>query len=106
MKEYNKLVRDKIPNIITSSGKKGVTKTLNDEEFTYQLKLKLIEESREIIAANTKDEMIEALADLYEVLEAILAIEKIDFNEVQKKRKIKNEEKGAFKDKVFLIHVK
>ena len=47
MRTYNKLVRDKIPEIIEGNGEKPVTRILNDEEYLKELNTKLQEEVNE-----------------------------------------------------------
>lgn len=103
---YNKLVRDKIPEIIQEDGKTCTTKTLSKEEYRTELKRKLIEESKELLETKTQDEMIEELADIYEVIEAILFEDKVDIKDIQDKRICKNMRKGAFEQKVYLQEVK
>lgn len=105
IKVYNKLVRDEIPRIIIESGKVCNSKVLSSEEYTLELRKKMIEEAKELVDCETKDEAIEELADIYELIEAILKNEKIDWLEVQKKRIQKNIKKGAFEDRQFLISV-
>lgn len=103
---HNKLVRDKIPEIINETGKSCTTKILNSEEYKLELKRKLVEESKELLDAKSHDEMIEELADIYEVIEGILFDEKIDIKEIQDKRVCKNIHKGAFEQKIYLQEVK
>ena len=67
MKTYNKLVRDKIPEIIEKDNKKCEIKILNDEEYKKALSLKLVEEANEFLESNNIDE----LADVLEVIDAI-----------------------------------
>ena len=67
MPVYNKLVRDKIPDIIEKSGKKAITTVLNDEEYLTELDRKLNEERTEY----QQDKSIEELADMLEVIYAI-----------------------------------
>lgn len=103
---YNKLVRDNIPEIIKNDGKDCTTKILTTEEYRLELKRKLVEESTELLEARTNEDMIEELADIYEVIEAILFDGKFDIQDIQDKRVYKNIRKGAFEDKVYLKEVK
>lgn len=64
---HNKLVRDKIPEIIEKSGKKAITRTLTQEEYLSELDRKLNEECEEYQA----DKSLEELADMLEVMYAI-----------------------------------
>lgn len=98
MKEYNKLVRDNIPEIMKQNGSIPVTRILNDEEFLKELDKKLLEEVNEYLI----DQNVEELADIYEVFLAILKARKIDFNELEEVRKTKVLKRGSFEDKVFL----
>lgn len=67
MKVYNKLVRDKIPEIIEADGKTCKTKILSDEEYIAALETKLNEE----VAEYQADKNLEEMADVLEVLQAI-----------------------------------
>lgn len=99
---YNKLVRDKIPeNINSIKGKKSNYKILNDKEYLQELDKKIFEEAHEFI----EEHSIEELADLMEVIFAIMKDRNISLEEVEKARQIKNSKKGAFNDKVYLIDV-
>jgi predicted house-cleaning noncanonical NTP pyrophosphatase (MazG superfamily) len=102
---YNKLVRDKIPEIIQKEGKNCTTKTLSNKEYKVELKRKLVEESTELLKTKTNEEMLEELADIYEVIEAILFEEKFDIKDIQEKRVCKNMQKGAFETKTYLQEV-
>ena len=68
---YNKLVRDKIPNIIKNNGGKPYTRILSNEEYIENLKKKLIEECNEVISAKTKEDILEELADTFEVVRSL-----------------------------------
>lgn len=98
MKEYNKLVRDNIPETMKQNGSIPVTRILNNEEFLEELDKKLLEEVNEYLI----DQNIEELADIYEVFLVILKARKIDFNELEEVRKTKVLKRGAFEDKIFL----
>ena len=102
MKIYNKLVRDKIPEIIASDGGKTcVTKIMNDDEYLQALNAKLQEELKEYLESGE----IEELADLEEVLRAILDAKQVTYENFEKIRKSKVEKRGAFKKKIFLESV-
>lgn len=102
MKIYNKLVRDKIPEIIMQNdGKECHTKVLNDTEYLEALNTKLQEELKEYLESGA----VEELADLEEVLRAILDAKKVSFAEFENIRQSKVNKRGAFKNKIFLESV-
>lgn len=102
MKTYNKLVRDKIPEIIKNNGANAVnTKILNDEEYLKALNTKLIEELNEYLSSGE----IEELADLEEVLRAILDAKNTSYSDFEEIRINKVNKRGAFKNKIFLESV-
>ena len=102
MKTYNKLVRDKIPEIIKSNGANKVNiKILNDEEYLSALNTKLEEELKEYLSSGD----IEELADLEEVLRAILDTKQTTYSDFEKIRQSKADKRGAFKNKIFLESV-
>ena len=102
MPVYNKLVRDKIPEIIENSGKKAITTVLNDEEYLTELDRKLNEERTEY----QQDKSIEELADMLEVIYAITVARGYSVDELEKARREKAEKCGGFNDKIFLREVK
>ena len=99
MKVYNKLVRDKIPEIIESKNEKCTTKVLNDQDYLKELNIKLQEEVKEYLESGE----IEELADIEEVLRAILDFKKVPFADFEVLRIKKAVKRGAFKNKIFLI---
>ncbi|UTE78479.1 nucleoside triphosphate pyrophosphohydrolase [Rossellomorea sp. KS-H15a] len=105
MPTYNKLVRDKIPQIIESKGKEFSTKILNDKDYIKYLKEKAYEELDEYCEAETDGEAVEELADLLEVVRALSKQHGSTIEEVEKVRKVKAEKRGRFQKKVFLIKV-
>lgn len=100
--KYNKLVRDKIPNIIKNNGEIPITHIASDEEYWAKLREKLKEEVDEFLEENNKDE----LADILEVIDAICDFKKIDKTELEKVRKLKKEKRGGFKEKIILDETK
>ena len=102
MKVYNKLVRDKIPEIIAcDNGKNCKIRIMEDGEYLEKLNTKLQEELKEYLESGE----IEELADLEEVLRAILDIKNVSYEEFEKIRNKKVEKRGAFKKKIFLESV-
>jgi predicted house-cleaning noncanonical NTP pyrophosphatase (MazG superfamily) len=104
MKKYEKLVRDRIPEIIQRAGKTPVWRELRDEEFRRALKAKALEEAQELFDA-ADDELLSELADLEEVVEAILTAYGSSREELEAAREKKNEERGAFTRRLFLESV-
>ena len=97
--KFNKLVRDKIPQIIEKTeGQSCKTKVLNDKEYLIELKKKLQEELNEFLESDE----IEELADLEEVLRAILDCKCVSYEEFEKVRLEKVNKRGAFKDRIYL----
>ncbi len=101
MPSYNKLVRDRIPEIIENSGKTAYTHILNNDEYILELDRKLNEECAEYQA----DKSIEELADILEVMYAIVEARGYSVSELEKIRKEKAEKRGWFKNRIFLEKV-
>jgi predicted house-cleaning noncanonical NTP pyrophosphatase (MazG superfamily) len=97
MPTYNKLVRDKIPQIIESKGKKFSTNILNDEDYIKYLKEKAYEELDEYCTATTDGEAVEELADLLEVVRALSKQHGSTIEEVEEVRKDKAGSVGDFR---------
>ncbi|WP_067726902.1 nucleoside triphosphate pyrophosphohydrolase [Oceanobacillus damuensis] len=105
MPTYNKLVRDRIPEIIKNSGKDLKTETLNQDRYILELKKKLFEEVEEYQAAATEDDALEEMADVLELVHALVHVHGSSMEEVEKIRAEKAEKRGGFDEKVFLIEV-
>ena len=101
MPTHNKLVRDKIPEIIKKAGKKAYTHILSEEEYITELDKKLNEECAEYQA----DKNIEELADMLEVMYAIAEARGWSVSELEAVRREKAEKRGAFERRIFLERV-
>lgn len=101
MKVYNKLVRDRIPEIIEKNGQKCRTRTLDEAEYAMELRKKL----REEVAEYEKDGGLEELADIMEVVRALSHAEGGNPDELEKFRMKKAGERGAFEERIFLESV-
>lgn len=97
---YNKLVRDKIPEIIASKNKKYNIKYLKDDELKDALNNKLLEEVNEFIES---DHDIEEMADIFEVIGAILDLNNWTYDMVGQVQLDKVKARGAFEKGIFLI---
>ncbi len=101
MKIYNKLVRDRIPEIIEADGKKANLETMNDADYLVALNSKLQEELNEY----NEDNDINELADLIEVAYAIIEHKGMSIEEFEQIRLRKQAERGGFAQKLFLLSV-
>lgn len=99
--QYNKLVRDYIPEIIEAAGKSCTTETLSEEMYLHMLDEKLDEELAEYHA----DQNIEELADLLEVIRAVVVARGYTLDEVEQVRAKKAAERGGFRKKILLREV-
>ena len=114
--EYNKLVRDKIPEIIESNNEEAIYRYLSDNEFKEYLKemnqyeqvtgLKLSEELNEILSSKNNIETLEEVADLLEVIKFYLKVHNYTLEDALNMCEIKNEKKGSFNKKILLIKTK
>lgn len=98
IKVYNKLVRDNIPAIIEKNGGQPKTRLLDNEEYYKELNIKLKEETTEYLESYN----IEELADIEEVIRAILDFKGTSYEEFESLRLKKQEKRGAFRNRVFL----
>ena len=96
--KYNKLVRDRIPEIIRKKGDAAITHIADEAEYWQKLKEKLLEEVQEF----QKDSNVEELADILEIIDAIIDFKKFDREEVQRVKSKKAEERGVFKERIIL----
>ena len=101
IKTYNKLVRDRIPEIIQAKGDKCKIEILSDEEYLKLIDAKLDEE----LAEYHKDQNIEELADLLEVVHAAAIARGYTLEQLEAIRAKKAEERGGFEKKILLINV-
>lgn len=104
--KYNKLVRDKIPEIIESNNEEVIYRYLSDNEFKEYLKLKLSEELNEILSSKNNIETLEEVADLLEVIKFYLKVHNYTLEDALNMCEIKNEKKGSFNKKILLIKTK
>ncbi len=99
--KYNKLVRDKIPEIIENDNKTCSTRILDEAEYLQMIDAKLDEE----LAEYHRDQNLEELADLLEVVYAAAKARGYSIEELESLRHEKAEKRGAFEQRIFLESV-
>ena len=101
-RKYNKLVRDRIPEIIEASGRICATEILSDEDYLLMVDTKQDEELAEYHA----DQNIEELADLMEVIRACVMARGYTVEELERVRAEKAAKRGGFEKKILLKEVR
>jgi len=101
-KEYHKLVRDKIPEIIQQSGLKCETLTLSESEYRQALRQKVVEEAQEVAVAD-EENIITELADIYEVIDAIMETYGINRELIIAEQMRRRNERGGFQKRIKLL---
>lgn len=104
--KFDKLIRDKILEMMHSTDCIVHNKKLEGAELIAALKNKLLEEAHEVAASKSVEELKEELADLMEVVSAILPAHKLDPTEIEKIRKAKNLQKGGFMQEIYVSSIK
>ena len=100
--KVDKLIRDKVSEIFNiEQGSSLICRILNDNEYQAALKKKLIEEAIEVENTVTREELIEELADVMEVLDTIFDVYELSLDDVRIKQKQKKQQRGGFKEKLY-----
>lgn len=102
---YNKLVRDRIPEIIEGNGEKPVIRILDEVEYKTELETKLNEEYHEVLGTTTSEDRIEELADMVEIISALATLEGKTLDDVVEVAKQKSLKRGGFEKRIFLERV-
>ena len=96
--KYNKLVRDKIPEILKQKGLNPLIHTANEIEYYSKLKDKLKEEVNEFLINSNEEELV----DILEVIDSICRFKNINKENLEKLKKKKLEERGSFNKRIIL----
>ena len=99
--KYNKLVRDKISEIIKQEGKTPIIRIADEEEYVLKLREKLHEEADEVAESHE----VEELVDIMEVIYALAEQKGISYEELEKIRQRKANKKGRFAKRIILEEV-
>ena len=102
---YNKLVRDKIPDIIKKNKQKPVTRIADPDEFSNALKEKILEEAQELVKASSDNQELEELIDILEAVNAYMKVKKVSVDSAERMRKHKLRKRGGFKKAIILEEV-
>jgi predicted house-cleaning noncanonical NTP pyrophosphatase (MazG superfamily) len=100
--EYGKLIRDRIPEIIRQDGRRYSIEEMSEEEYVQALKDKLVEEAQEAARAKP-EELIKELADLYEVMDSLMATRGIDREAVLAEQGNRRQSRGGFNQRLRLL---
>lgn len=100
--EHDKLVRDRIPEIIRTSGNQCKTTTLSNSDYIEALREKLVEEAEEVAIAKP-EELPQELADVMEVMDALMTAAGIEPEKVREIQRDKRLKRGGFDNKIKLL---
>ncbi len=95
---YNKLVRDNIPDIIRAKGESPTFHVATAQEYWDKLKEKLLEECKEFLANENESE----IADIFEVLDAIVAYKRFVRADIEELKSTKARQRGKFEKRIIL----
>lgn len=102
-REFNKLVRDKIPQNIMSGGENVHVKEIRGEELRKALLTKLVEESYEALDAYDLDSLLDELADVSEVIDGVIKNLGVELSEIESRKTRKRNKAGGFCNGIVLL---
>jgi predicted house-cleaning noncanonical NTP pyrophosphatase (MazG superfamily) len=100
-KAYDKLVRDRIPQIIQASGKNACIRKADEAEYKHLLRQKLLEEINEFMESGSSEELAEILV----VVAALGQTEGLSFSDLMKIAEEKRKDRGGFEKRLILPSV-
>ena len=95
---YNKLVRDKIPDIIRKSGREPRVRVAKDAELDYLMRQKIVEEATELLDSGS----VEEIADILEIIDALVSLRGLRRDDLETLRKKKIDARGGFNQGLIL----
>lgn len=103
--KIDQLIRDKLPEIMRSKGILVYERSIEREEFIQRLREKLLIEADEVLHAKSKEDLVEELADVMEVIRALTGAAGIEMDEVEEKRLKKLHARGGFDARLYNPYV-
>lgn len=103
--EFNKLIRSKLPSRMIQEGVVIKSKKLDDQEYLFYLKQKLLEEASEVVDTETPSDLTRELADVLEVIFAIAAANNISLETIENERLKKLEINGKFAKEHYVHYI-
>jgi len=100
--KFDKLIRDNLVDRLRAMGITVFDRVMDLDEYTKRLKDKLLEEAHELCSAKSPKELTEEFADLMEVIATLALHHKISLNSIEKCRKQKKDDKGGFKNRIYV----
>ena len=98
---HNKLVRDRIPEIIEADGGRPIVRLLDEDDYRAALLTKLGEEAAEYQADGHPLELV----DILEVVYALAAVHGLSIEQIEEQRRAKRAERGGFERRLLLESV-
>ena len=99
---YDKLIRDRIPEIMDRDGVRYEVDEMEGDAYREALAAKVVEEAEELRAASAREDVVKELADVLEVLEAVMRVDGIDVGEVRTVQAARREARGGFERRLRL----
>ncbi len=103
--KVDKLIRDYMPEVMHSQGVEVTARIMEQDEYMQRLKDKLLEEASEVVEAQTSAEYIEEIADLIEVIQALVNATGLSNEQIELRRLSKQQERGGFGKRIYGAYV-
>jgi predicted house-cleaning noncanonical NTP pyrophosphatase (MazG superfamily) len=100
-----KLVRDRIPELLEAEGKRPEVRTLDESEFLVALRQRVRDEAEELLGVWSEDALLQSLAEIVETVQAIATASGLSMTEVERMRQHRQWKRGGFEKRIQLIAV-
>jgi len=104
--EYPKLIRDRIPELVRQKGvEPSIRKANSNDEYAAFVLKKVAEEAQELSKAETESNLIEEIADVYEIIDALIKAKQLSPEEIAAVKKEKRQKRGGFDDQLIMLEL-